>query len=175
MSTVPHYTTTLTSPAGPLVCVVDDTGALVRIEFAKGRDAAQMRAQLARAGARAVDDSERTRAVREQLRDYFGGRRTDFDLPLAPRGTPFQQTVWRALARIPFGETRTYADIARAVGKPRAARAVGRATGANPIPIVIPCHRVVGSDGSLVGFGGGLDVKEILLAHEGRSGARDAG
>ncbi|NIR29867.1 MAG: methylated-DNA--[protein]-cysteine S-methyltransferase [Gammaproteobacteria bacterium] len=162
------YTSTFNSPCGPLVCVVDEAGVVLRVEFAKGRRPSEIRNELARAGVRLVEDPGRTRVVRDQLQDYFSGRRRRFGLELAPQGTAFQRSVWRALQDIPFGETRTYADIARAIGRPRASRAVGRATGANPIPIVIPCHRVVGSDGSLVGFGGGLDVKAALLAHEGQ-------
>jgi methylated-DNA-[protein]-cysteine S-methyltransferase len=106
--------------------------------------------------------------VAKQLQEYFRGERQSFDLNLAPRGTEFQQAVWRALLRIPYGETRSYADIAREIGRPAAVRAVGAANGANPIPIVIPCHRVVGSNGSLTGFGGGIDTKRWLLAHEAR-------
>jgi methylated-DNA-[protein]-cysteine S-methyltransferase len=107
--------------------------------------------------------------VRRQLEEYFAGSRQEFDLPLSPRGTPFERSVWEELRRIPFGETRSYADVARALGKPAATRAVGRANGANPIPIVVPCHRVIGSNGSLTGFGGGLDAKARLLEIEGLS------
>ena len=105
--------------------------------------------------------------VRRQLAEYFAGRRRDFDLPLAPRGTAFERQVWEALLAIPYGETRSYAEIARSIGHPDACRAVGRANGRNPIPIVIPCHRVIGSDGSLTGYGGGLDLKRLLLGLEG--------
>jgi methylated-DNA-[protein]-cysteine S-methyltransferase len=101
--------------------------------------------------------------VLRQLAEYFAGDRTDFDIKLAPRGTPFQLDVWRTLQRIPYGETRSYADIARSIGRPTATRAVGAANGANPIPIIIPCHRVIGSNGSLTGFGGGMGVKRRLL------------
>ncbi len=101
--------------------------------------------------------------VREQLRAYFAKELRVFNLPLAPRGTPFQLDVWRALRAIPYGETRSYAQIARAIGKPEAIRAVGAANGANPLPIVVPCHRVIGSNGSLTGFGGGLPAKRFLL------------
>ena len=101
-----------------------------------------------------------------QLQEYFDGRRDVFELPLAPQGTPFQQRVWEALLSIPFGETCSYLDLARAIGQPSAMRAVGAANGRNPIPIVIPCHRVIGSNGALVGFGGGLDIKAALLALE---------
>jgi methylated-DNA-[protein]-cysteine S-methyltransferase len=106
-------------------------------------------------------------AVR-QLRQYFAGKRTDFDLPLAPQGTEFQRTVWRNLQQIPYGETISYGELAKRVGNPKASRAVGAANGSNPIPIVIPCHRVIGANGKLTGFGGGLPVKEKLLALEAR-------
>lgn len=103
----------------------------------------------------------------EQLREYFAGRRRAFDLRMNPRGTPFQLAVWNELREIPYGETRSYSDIARAVGRPEAVRAVGAANGANPIGIIVPCHRVIGSDGSLTGFGGGLELKRKLLRLEG--------
>jgi methylated-DNA-[protein]-cysteine S-methyltransferase len=106
-----------------------------------------------------------TEAVR-QLREYFAGRRTEFDLPLAPEGTAFQRKVWRKLQEIPYGETISYGELARRVGNPKASRAVGSANGKNQIPIVIPCHRVIAGDGGLGGFGGGLPVKEKLLKLE---------
>jgi len=102
-----------------------------------------------------------------QLNEYFHGGRKSFDLPLAPEGTPFQQAVWKELLRIPFGQTRSYGDVAKRLGRPTLTRAVGAANGANPIPIIIPCHRVIGADGSLTGYGGGLEIKSKLLAHEG--------
>ena len=102
----------------------------------------------------------------EQLREYFAGKRKAFDVPLDLHGTEFQRRAWLALAEIPYGETRSYGEQARRLGAPRAARAVGAANGANPLPIVLPCHRLVGADGSLTGFGGGLDVKRWLLQHE---------
>jgi methylated-DNA-[protein]-cysteine S-methyltransferase len=108
-----------------------------------------------------------------QLRDYFARRRTGFDLPLAPEGTPFQRAVWRQLQDIPYGATISYGELARRVGNPKASRAVGSANGANPIPIVIPCHRVIAADGKLGGFGGGLEVKQALLALEANSSVRD--
>ncbi|MGI8988045.1 MAG: methylated-DNA--[protein]-cysteine S-methyltransferase [Bryobacteraceae bacterium] len=110
-------------------------------------------------------------AVR-QLRSYFEGDLQVFDLPLDARGTPFQTRVWRELQRIPYGETRSYADIANAIESPKAMRAVGAANGKNPIPIVVPCHRVIGSDGSLVGFGGGMEMKKRLLNLETGSARR---
>jgi methylated-DNA-[protein]-cysteine S-methyltransferase len=103
------------------------------------------------------------RRVKKQLDEYFAGERKIFDLNLAPDATPFQSSVLEALRSIPYGETRTYADIAAAIGNPKAVRAVGGANGNNPIPIIIPCHRVVGSNGTLTGFGGGLDTKRFLL------------
>lgn len=105
-------------------------------------------------------------ACAEQLAAYFAGDLRCFDLPLAPSGTSFQQKVWQALTEIPYGETRSYGDIARQIGRPQACRAVGGANHRNPILIVVPCHRVVGADGSLTGYGCGLDVKAWLLAHE---------
>lgn len=101
-----------------------------------------------------------------QLAEYFDGQRHSFDLPLAADGTQFQQRVWTQLSLIPFGQTRSYGDIATALGQPGASRAVGMANNANPLPIVVPCHRVIGADGSLVGFGGGLPIKRWLLDHE---------
>lgn len=98
-----------------------------------------------------------------QLREYFKGSRREFDLPLAPKGTAFQKRVWRGLQEIPFGKTWSYGELAKRVGNPKASRAVGAANGANPLPIVIPCHRVIGADGTLTGFGGGLPTKKKLL------------
>jgi methylated-DNA-[protein]-cysteine S-methyltransferase len=104
--------------------------------------------------------------ARDQLDEYFAGARVAFDLPLAPDGTGFQRLVWRALLAIPFGETRSYGDVARAIGRPAASRAVGAANGRNPLAIVVPCHRVIGASGALVGYGGGLPAKRWLLDHE---------
>lgn len=103
---------------------------------------------------------------KRQLLEYLAGVRRVFDLPLAPKGTEFYRSVWRALEEIPYGETRSYRDIAQTVGRPKAVRAVGQANHNNPIPIIIPCHRVVGANGSLTGYGGGLDLKERLLRLE---------
>ena len=106
-------------------------------------------------------------AAEAQLREYFAGTRRTFDLPLAPRGTAFQQRVWAALRAIPYGETCTYGELAAAIGSPSASRAVGMANHHNPIPIVIPCHRVIGANGTLTGYAGGLEIKRKLLALEG--------
>lgn len=124
-------------------------------------------------GQHAVTPAQRKRSdtvlaiAAEQLSQYFAGERRDFDLPLAPGGTAFQNAVWSALRRIPYGELRSYRDIAREIGRERAVRAVGAANGRNPLPIVVPCHRVIGSDGSLTGFAGGLAAKQCLLTLEG--------
>ena len=107
---------------------------------------------------------ERTRQAAEQLHAYFAGRRRQFELPLAPQGTEFQRAAWQALAKIPYGETRSYAQQAAGLGRPAATRAVGAANGRNPLPIVLPCHRVIGANGALTGFGGGIEVKRWLLA-----------
>ena len=106
------------------------------------------------------------RDVREQLAEYFAGERQEFNVPLRPEGTPFQRTVWQELERIPFGETITYAELARRIGNPSASRAVGAANGKNPISIIIPCHRVIGAAGALTGYGGGRATKEWLLEWE---------
>ena len=163
-----YYTTTLESPCGPLLCVVDETGAVVRVEFVNGRESLRITDRMREQGIELVEDTGRTAGLRRQLAEYFAGERREFDLRLAPEGTPFERSVWEELRRIPFGETRSYGEIAQAIGRPGAARAVGRANGANPIPIVVPCHRVIGADGSLTGFGGGLEAKSRLLEIEGR-------
>jgi methylated-DNA-[protein]-cysteine S-methyltransferase len=109
-------------------------------------------------------------AVASQLAAYFAGQLRDFDVPLAPEGTEFQKKVWRELCRIPFGETISYSELARRIGQPTASRAVGLANGRNPIAIIVPCHRVIGADGSLTGYGGGIDRKKWLLGHEAMTG-----
>jgi len=113
------------------------------------------------------DDLPVLAKTRVQLGEYFAGRRTHFDVPLKPHGTAFQQAVWKALLKVGFSKTSTYGALATAVGKPAAARAIGAAMGANPIPIIVPCHRIIGKDGSLTGFGGGIDRKTKLLQLEG--------
>ena len=112
--------------------------------------------------------------AKRQLAAYFAGELADFDLPLAPKGTPFQLSVWRALLTIPFGQTISYGQLAERIGRPTASRAVGAANGNNPIPIIIPCHRVIGSTGKLTGFGGGIEVKAALLTLEGVLAPDDA-
>jgi methylated-DNA-[protein]-cysteine S-methyltransferase len=152
--------TRIDSPVGPLGLAVDDHG-VVRIQFHAGRGL-DWAGPDARAGSHAL--LARTAA---QLGEYFDGRRRDFDLPLSPHGTPFQRTVWSELGRIPYGEAISYAQLAQRIGKPAAMRAVGAANGRNPLPIVVPCHRVIGANGTLTGFGGGLPTKAFLLRLEG--------
>ena len=146
------------SPVGPLLLSGDEQG-LRGISFQAGPHASVPSARWTRAR----EPFERAIA---QLEEYFTGARRHFELPLAPEGSSFQLAVWAMLRRIPYGETITYGELARRLGRSSAARAVGAANGQNPIPIVIPCHRVIGSDGSLTGFGGGLDAKRRLLALE---------
>jgi methylated-DNA-[protein]-cysteine S-methyltransferase len=145
----------LDGPLGPLVAV-EDGGALVRLGPDPSPDPAVI-------GPR---DDTALPAVREQLDAYWAGELREFDLPLAPPGTPFQQQVWAALRTIPYGETWSYATLAERIGRPTATRAVGAANGRNPVFLVIPCHRVVGSSGALTGYAGGLDMKRWLLDHE---------
>ena len=159
------YYTYTESPIGPLLLAGDDSG-LRRLGFPEGKNPPQPSPEWRR-------DDQSLRYVAEQLDAYFAGRLRDFDLPLQMQGTPFQLSVWKALRDIPYGETISYAELARRVGKPKGPRAVGHANGANPIPIVVPCHRVIASDGKLGGFGGGLKTKEALLELE-RSGAEIA-
>ena len=136
------------TPFGPAWASIDATGAVTEFYFGVGEGAGHS-ATLAR-----------------QVKEFFAGKRQDFDLPLAPKGTAFQKRVWAELVKIPFGETISYGQLARRIGNPSASRAVGRANGTNPISLIVPCHRVIGSDGSLTGYGGGLDLKEKLLAWE---------
>lgn len=148
------------SPVGRLL-LAGDGEALTLISFPSGRGARQPEPDWRR------DDAALAPAI-AQLAAYFAGTRRTFSLPLRPRGTPFQMRVWTALREIPFGATISYGELARAIGRPSAVRAVGAANGANPLPIVVPCHRVIGADRSLTGFGGGIEVKRFLLAHEAR-------
>jgi methylated-DNA-[protein]-cysteine S-methyltransferase len=150
--------TQIESPVGPLLLVADDAG-LRQILFVNGRHHARPEPSW-------TEDAAPLEKTVSQLRSYFAGEREQFDLQLAPEGTKFQQEVWRRLCDIPFGETISYGELARRIGNPQASRAVGLANGSNPIPIVIPCHRVIGSNGKLTGYGGGLPIKEKLLALE---------
>lgn len=149
----PRHALTLDSPLGTLT-LGSDGAALTCVWFGD------------LPGAPVHDPDEVVRAAAKQLREFFAGTRRAFDLPLAPQGTPFQLRVWRALCEIPYGETESYGALAKRVGRPGGARAVGLANGKNPHAIIVPCHRVIGSDGSLTGYGGGLPNKRWLLSFE---------
>ena len=138
------------TPIGTLTPVLDEDGRLVQLTFGAG------------------DASGDCTGVEAQLREYFAGERQTFEIELNLRGTEFQRAVWNELLRIPYGATITYAELARRIGKPSAIRAVGAANGANPVPVIVPCHRVIGSNGTLTGYGGGIERKQWLLALEGR-------
>ena len=154
MATTTDRVLVVDSPIGPLTLSAQG-GALTAIDFgaADGRDSG------------GSIDPVLAEAAR-QLAGYFAGELREFDMRQCPSGTPFQLTVWEALRRIPYGETVTYGELARRIGRPTAVRAVGRANGQNPLPIVVPCHRVIGADGTLTGYAGGLDIKSALLAVE---------
>ncbi|MGC1468136.1 MAG: methylated-DNA--[protein]-cysteine S-methyltransferase [Sphingorhabdus sp.] len=149
----------LEAPVGRLLIAADDA-ALRDISFATSRHRRAPDREW-KEGLNAVLQKTVT-----QLSEYFAGNRRAFDVPLGPTGTQFQLRVWNALLEIPFGDTASYSQIAARIGRPSAVRAVGSANGRNPIPIIIPCHRIIGSNGALTGFGGGLDVKQSLLLHE---------
>ena len=151
----------LPSPIGPLTLVAED-GKLTGLYM----DTQAHRPDAGMLGGTGDPRDEPFASAARQLRDYFAGRLTAFDLPLAPAGTQFQRRVWAALQAIPYGQTWSYGQLAREVGNASASRAVGLANGRNPIAVVIPCHRVIGSDGSLTGYGGGLDRKRYLLGLE---------
>ena len=148
------------SPIGPLVVVCDDE-ALIQLNLPKGGKPGHVAPEWQRSPGR-------LREARAQLAAYFAGKLLNFDVPLAPHGTPFQRRVWDELLRIPYGDTSSYIELARRLGQPSAMRAVGAANGANPLAIIVPCHRVIGADGTLVGYGGGLAAKRWLLDHERR-------
>ncbi len=159
----PTMTTTryteLASPVGELLLTADAEGRLTRLQFHDGPHTRATREGW-------THDTDAFADAARQLEAYFAGELRDFDLALAPAGTPFQLQVWEALRAIPYGQTASYGEIARAVSQPGAARAVGGANNRNPIAIVVPCHRVIGSGGSLTGYGGGLPRKHQLLALE---------
>jgi methylated-DNA-[protein]-cysteine S-methyltransferase len=166
---MPTVLTTVPSPVGQLTLAASDT-ALTAVYFPTSRHVPPLRA--GETGTAGEDDGsgpagELLARARQQLTEYFARTRTTFDLPLDPGGTPFERRVWDALRAIPYGTTVSYGELARRLGDPRTTRAVGAANGKNPIPIIVPCHRVVGAHGELTGFGGGLDRKRWLLEHEG--------
>lgn len=152
-----HYDI-IESPIGPILLAGDEKG-LKRVIFLKDKRKIEIPDDW-------VENKEFFREAARQLEAYFSGKLKSFDLKLAPEGTAFQKSVWKALCEIPYGETRTYKDIAASIGKPKAYRAVGLANNRNPIAIIVPCHRVIGSNGKLTGYASGLDVKEFLLKLE---------
>jgi methylated-DNA-[protein]-cysteine S-methyltransferase len=154
----------LDSPIGPLL-IVGDAHAITQILFPRDGKPARPEPAWTESAKGPVAEAMR------QLREYFWGRRKDFDLPLSPAGTAYQKSVWRKLQEIPYGATISYGELATRVGNPKASRAVGAANGKNPIPIVVPCHRVIGASGRLVGFGGGLPIKQALLELETKTNA----
>jgi len=154
---------TISSPLGDLLLVVRDDRVL-HIGFAEERHPHLRQGQWQR-------DAERVSNARQQLQEYFSGQRQHFELDLLPIGTEFQRQVWSELARIPYAKTISYGELARRIGNAKAMRAVGLANGRNPIPIIVPCHRVIGANGSLTGFGGGIERKRWLLEHESRIAA----
>ncbi|MFI5092471.1 MAG: methylated-DNA--[protein]-cysteine S-methyltransferase [Candidatus Acidiferrales bacterium] len=158
MKTVSY--TTMKSPIGPLLLAGGEDG-LRLVHFVSGRRPQPPQRDWA-------ENKAAFRVVIRQLEEYFDGKRKEFDLQLILEGTEFQLLVWHNLQKIPYGETVSYGQLARRIGSPEAARAVGLANGSNPIPIIIPCHRVIGSNGNLTGFGGGLPIKKKLLALESR-------
>ncbi len=168
------------TPLGVAWAVVDGRGALVRLDFEEGRGAPSSREALeqscARRGIALAWSAKALRPLRRALERYFRGELQVFELPVAPEGSAFQRKVWRALQRVPYGATVSYGELARRIGRPGASRAVGRANATNPISVVIPCHRVIGADGTLTGYGGGLERKRKLLELEcAHRGARRAG
>ena len=171
MTTETCFADRIQTPLGDVWAVVDNAGALVQLDFEGGRNAPADQRELTRLyRSRDVDlvwDSEALRHVADALRAYFRGDRGEFELEVASEGSPFQRQVWRELRRIPFGHTISYGELARRVGSPGAARAVGRANATNPVSIVVPCHRVIGTNGTLTGYGGGMERKQALLRHEG--------
>jgi methylated-DNA-[protein]-cysteine S-methyltransferase len=149
------------SPIGRML-LVGKNGMLEELHFPNSTEQLQIPVEW-------QEDKNSFAETLEQLRQYFAGNRRQFDLPISPQGTPFQERVWQELCKIPYGETASYGMIAQRIGKPKACRAVGMANSKNPIPIIIPCHRIIGKDGSLTGFGGGLPVKKQLLDLERQS------
>ncbi|HET7159453.1 MAG TPA: methylated-DNA--[protein]-cysteine S-methyltransferase [Burkholderiales bacterium] len=157
-----RYYATMPSPIGELMLISDGV-AMTGLYMQNDKHAARR--------AIAVREDAKLSAPLEQLRAYFAGKLQRFDLPIKAEGTPFQQRVWAALCDIPYGETISYGELARRIGQPTASRAVGLANGQNPISIIVPCHRVIGADGTLTGYGGGLERKRWLLTHEGADSA----
>lgn len=159
-----YHALALATPCGPFSIAVNSTGAVVATAFG---DLPRLRERLPGKCHLIGDTSPQLLAVKKEVEAYFAGKLRAFTVPLAPHGTAFQYRVWTALAAIPFGETRSYGQVAAVLGNPGASRAVGRANATNPVCLIVPCHRVIGADGSLTGFAFGEDIKRRLLSHEG--------
>ncbi|CAN5883986.1 methylated-DNA--[protein]-cysteine S-methyltransferase [soil metagenome] len=160
------YIDEISFPVGAIEFATIEAGALVEVWFREGRHSSTLEQKLNRQGYDISRDDRPTAAARQQLTGYFAGERQEFDLLLAANGSNIQRAVWKELAHIPFGETVTYGQLADAIGMPGQAQEVGAACAANPLPLVVPCHRVEASDGSLRGYSAGLHIKELLLAFE---------
>jgi|SRR5215218_4691754 methylated-DNA-[protein]-cysteine S-methyltransferase len=162
------YVDEIQSPVGDVVFATNEKGALLGLRFRKSRRRASLEKELERERFALLRDKRRTTAAREQLNEYFAGERRSFDLPVERRGSDFEEAVWEEVSHVPFGETRTYGQVAEAIGSPGEAIEVGSACSANPVLLVVPCHRVEGADGSLKGYAGGIPLKERLLDFEAR-------
>jgi methylated-DNA-[protein]-cysteine S-methyltransferase len=153
------FYTTIESPLGELL-ITSDGSAITGLYTPRNDNYASAK--------KGIEDAKPFKEAIRQLNEYFAGKRTDFDLPLAANGTEFQKKVWASLTKINYGKTKSYGDIAKTLGMPKASRAVGAANGRNPICIIVPCHRVIGASGKLTGYNGGVEVKKWLLEHEGK-------
>lgn len=160
------YLDTLPSPVGPIAFAVDASAALLRLRFVAGSYTISIEEALRGDGFSVIPNDGRADQAKHELLEYWAGMRHTFTIPLAMRGTPWQLRCWEALIAIPYGETRSYGAMATALGNPHAARAVGRANATNQLPLVVPCHRLIGASGALTGFEGGVEIKRRLLEHE---------
>ena len=153
------YTATVETPVGPMTVAVNESGQLIALWFGSEISDSEIPGER-------IEDAGRCVGVIQQVCEYFAGERREFDIVLAPQGTEFQRQVWDELTRIPYGASISYGELAARIGRPKAVRAVGQANGANPIAIIVPCHRVIGANGKLTGYAGGLNNKHQLLALE---------
>jgi methylated-DNA-[protein]-cysteine S-methyltransferase len=161
------YLETFDTAGGPITIAVDPAGALLRLSFGDGHYTRTIEEDLLASGYQVHPAAGQAARARQEIEEYWSEGRRTFEVPVALQGTQWQIDVWQALMAVPYGTTRTYGSMAAQLGRPHAARAIGRANATNPIPLVIPCHRLVGANGSLTGFGGGLHIKQRLLEHEG--------
>lgn len=162
------FTREMNTPIGPMMLIVDDQEAVVSFDFMREQGLTNAMKVLLKNGWHLTASAEKTAAVARQIEAWFQGETLHFDLNLSPIGTDFQKRVWCELSKIPFGEVISYGELAKRIGNPKASRGVGSANGKNPISVIVPCHRVIGANGKLTGYGGGLEKKEWLLAFEKR-------